>query len=370
MKKFTIMKKLIFTLIAFVTFAGVSMAQMPDAITIEPVNATAWDTVTLKLNTNHTCPAGAFDTVTNVHMHGGVSIAGVGAWQNVVEFDGEGANGQATALTQENDTIWSIEFVPAEYFGVDYANYVTGINTVFNNGSWDAEGKDYNENEECTDFSVPLMVNPVKLMPADGTSDDEVTLKLNTAFTCPAGAFDTVSNVYIHSGVTLEGAAWQNVVAFDSEEQNTALTQVEDSIWEITYIPADFYGLDEGVQAEAINMVFNRGDWDAEGKFMNADSTCSDISVMLATSGVGFGETELNEFKMYPNPTSNVLNIEGLDNITKVEVFNTVGQRVRVIDNVNTANVQISTGDLHTGIYFVNFYNERSIITTQKFMKR
>ena len=369
MKKSTIMKKFVLSLITLIAFTGITMAQMPDAITIEPANATAWDTVTLKLNTNHTCPEGAFDTVTNVHMHGGVTLAGVGAWQNVVEYNGEGANGQSPALTQENDSIWHIEFVPAEYFGVDHEHYITQINTVFNNGTWDAEAKDFNEEGECADFNIPLMVNPVKLMPADGTSDDEVTLKLNTAYTCPAGALDTVTNVHLHSGVTLDGEMWQNVVAFDSEDQNTALTQVEDSIWEITFTPADYYGLEDGVQAEAINMVFNNGSWDAEGKFMNADSSCADINVYFETSSVGIGEKELNQFNMYPNPSTRILNIDGLDNVNKVEVYNAVGQRVHVENNVSNS-VQIATSGLKNGLYFVNFYNDRKVVATQKFLKK
>ena len=371
------MKRLIFTLVTLLAFSGMSMAQFSQAITIEPANATAYDTLTLKLNTNHTCPEGAFDTVTNVHIHSGVNVNGA-RWQNVVEFDAEGANGQSTALTQENDSIWSITYVPADFYGVEPGNFVSEINAVFNNGTWDAEAKDFNaDSTGCADFNEPLAVNPVVMEPANATAFEEVTLKLNTYYTCPDGDFDTVTNVHMHSGVTIDGAAWQNVVNFDAEGADgtpTTFTQQEDSIWTKTFVPADYYGIEEGTIAEGINLVFNNGAWpDAgvEAKMMAADSSeCLDIYVPLATNvGIGDGNSVQNEFNMYPNPTSNVLNIEGLEDITRVEVYNTVGQQVNAIENVSNT-VRFETGNLETGIYFVNFYNQDGVVTTQKFLKR
>ncbi len=123
-----------------------------------------------------------------------------------------------------------------------------------------------------------------------------------------------------------------------------------------------------GFPTDSVVYTVSHADYADYQSGVQLDYANVDVMVSMETSSIGEGLS--SEFKMYPNPASYVLNIEGLENITKVEVFNTVGQRVRVIENVNTANVQISTGDLHTGIYFVNFYNDRSIVTTQKFMKR
>ncbi len=368
------MKRLIFTLVTLLAFSGMSMAQFSQAITIEPANATAYDTLTLKLNTNHTCPEGAFDTVTNVHIHSGVNVNGA-QWQNVVEYDAEGANGQATALTQENDSVWSITYVPADFYGVEPGNFISEINAVFNNGTWDAEAKDFNaDSTECTDFAEPLAVNPVTIEPVNATAFEEVTLTLNTYYSCPDGALDTVSAVHMHSGATVDGDVWQNVVAYDGEGADgtpTSLTQESDSLWSITFTPADYYGIEEGSEVSALNMVFNNGTWDAEGKMMPADTAadCMDITVPLATN-VGIGDSQVqNEFNMYPNPTSNVLNIKGLEDITRVEVYNTVGQQVNAIENVSNT-VRFETGNLETGIYFVNFYSQEGVVTTQKFLKR
>ena len=348
-------------------------AQWPGAITIEPENATAWDTITLKLNINKSCNSASFDTVSQIYMHSGVNING-DRWQNVVDFDATGANGQAATLTKENDSIWSIKYVPVEFYDVAYGNFVLEINGVFNNGTWDVKAADYNaDSSECVDFNIPIAYSPVTMEPQEANAWQEVTLTLNTSFSCPDGAMDTVSKVFIHSGVTIDGSAWQNVVDFDAtgaNGQSAELSKVSDSLWSITYIPADFYGVEEGSIVSAINMVFNNGTWDAEGKMTPYDSTmsCMDITVPLETN-IGIGENVAqNTFKMYPNPVTHILNITDLENVNRIEIFNTTGQRIQEID-VNNETIQIETENFENGIYFVNFYDEKGVVATQKFIK-
>ena len=55
--------------------------------------------------------------------------------------------------------------------------------------------------------------------------------------------------------------------------------------------------------------------------------------------------------KLYPNPTSSVLNIEG-EGINSVEVFNVVGQHVASMSSDGN-KVQINTESLNAGVYFV-----------------
>jgi hypothetical protein len=74
------------------------------------------------------------------------------------------------------------------------------------------------------------------------------------------------------------------------------------------------------------------------------------------------GVEELEQtLKLYPNPTSNVLNIEG-EGMTSIEVYNTVGQRV-MMQEVNGDKVQISTESLNSGIYFIRIHaNDGSML--------
>ncbi len=58
-----------------------------------------------------------------------------------------------------------------------------------------------------------------------------------------------------------------------------------------------------------------------------------------------------NTLKLYPNPTSGVLNIEG-EGMVSFEVYNTVGQRV-MTQEVNGNAAQVNTESLNNGIYFL-----------------
>ena len=58
-----------------------------------------------------------------------------------------------------------------------------------------------------------------------------------------------------------------------------------------------------------------------------------------------------NSLKVYPNPTANMLNVEGED-MRSLEVYNTVGQRVMTME-VNGNKAQINTESLNNGIYFL-----------------
>ena len=55
--------------------------------------------------------------------------------------------------------------------------------------------------------------------------------------------------------------------------------------------------------------------------------------------------------KIYPNPTSGVLNIQGED-LKSIEVYNTIGQCV-MMQEVNGDGIQLNTESLNNGIYFL-----------------
>lgn len=68
-----------------------------------------------------------------------------------------------------------------------------------------------------------------------------------------------------------------------------------------------------------------------------------------------------SSLKLYPNPTANVLNIEG-EGLTSVEVYNTVGQCIMMLE-VNGDKVQVNTESLNAGMYFVRIHaNDGSVL--------
>ena len=74
--------------------------------------------------------------------------------------------------------------------------------------------------------------------------------------------------------------------------------------------------------------------------------------------------TELSaEAKLYPNPTTGLFTVEGA-NVTKVEVYNLVGQKV--CEQQGSKIVSIDATDWNKGIYLVNIMEDNGAVVTKK----
>jgi len=73
----------------------------------------------------------------------------------------------------------------------------------------------------------------------------------------------------------------------------------------------------------------------------------------------------LQKFAMYPNPANNVLNIDSMINVEKVEIYNIIGKQVLTSDGFsNSTEINIST--LNTGIYLVKLKGENNSTAIKK----
>lgn len=82
------------------------------------------------------------------------------------------------------------------------------------------------------------------------------------------------------------------------------------------------------------------------------------------------GTTQFSNFNfsVYPNPTSDQLNVSAAKNISKVEIFNLLGQKVKS-NAVNATQKQLSISDLQSGLYLMEVTIENSK-KTFKIMKQ
>ena len=80
---------------------------------------------------------------------------------------------------------------------------------------------------------------------------------------------------------------------------------------------------------------------------------------VLSTSNV-----VLEDFEVYPNPTKGNLHIDSNEPITKVEVFNYIGQKV-----LESTQKSIDTSSLSNGIYLLKVYTNSSKVGVKRFIK-
>ena len=160
------MKKILpigFSLILLMVVAQWANAQI---VTITPATATGWEEITLTLDANQACVPDGKQSIlgsSDVRMHSAAFLYdNVDNWGNA--WGSVGIDYDATpkqdgfdypSLTDQGDGIYTITFIPAEFYGVEDGSTIIGITAVFNGGSWDSEAKNNGE-DGCADFFIDL----------------------------------------------------------------------------------------------------------------------------------------------------------------------------------------------------------------------
>lgn len=73
----------------------------------------------------------------------------------------------------------------------------------------------------------------------------------------------------------------------------------------------------------------------------------------------------LFDVKVFPNPTRETINISTRENLKKVELFNSLGQKI-----IETNQMKIDTKEIGNGIYFIKIYGERGDFVIKKIIKK
>ncbi|WP_341216319.1 T9SS type A sorting domain-containing protein [uncultured Wocania sp.] len=84
------------------------------------------------------------------------------------------------------------------------------------------------------------------------------------------------------------------------------------------------------------------------------------------TSSLSAEDNLISKFYVYPNPTTGVLNINSITQISKLEVHNNIGQVV--LSEVNKTSIDVSS--LNTGLYFIKIEDVNGTIETKKVVKK
>jgi spore coat protein CotH len=99
----------------------------------------------------------------------------------------------------------------------------------------------------------------------------------------------------------------------------------------------------------------------ATGAFRYLLPTFNAVNVLTAMHDLADGAL----LSVYPNPTNNILTIESEnDPLSKITLFNTIGQVSKTIYEVNNSTISFDIGDLPEGIYFlkVDNYSLRKVV--------
>lgn len=145
---------------------------------------------------------------------------------------------------------------------------------------------------------------------------------------------------------------------------NSTFTGTETPVFEET--------LDDGYMNEAKHVTVDISQFagqDIQLVFRHYD--CTDLLVLIVDNikvleedKLSVTDTKSMKLKLYPNPTSDILKIEGINTIEKVRIFDMSGTIVKEV-KAKEINVQ----DLPIGQYIVNVYSGKDVISS-KFIKK
>lgn len=251
---------------------------------------------------------------------------------------------------------------PYVYGGINATNPETGGNfwdgTGFISGVLTVNPPPVPENDDCSNATVIVqetgITNVAGATPTAGTiagsTDSGVPAEACAGFTGTANddvwySFEALTtNVNITYEVT--GTAFDAVVQLYSGDCG-ALTVVACADGTITTQPIV-------EQIEATNLIVGNTYYTRIYQYSGTASTIGkSFNVKIwSTESLSNNDFDKSALKVYPNPTKDILNISYNQEISNVEIFNLVGQRVATIaPNANEGKLDISS--LANGTYFV-----------------
>lgn len=74
-------------------------------------------------------------------------------------------------------------------------------------------------------------------------------------------------------------------------------------------------------------------------------------------------------FSVYPNPTNDLINIKCSNiksKISKIEIYNSIGQIVKNIENLNNDLFSFKKNNLNSGVYYIKIISDENMILTKK----
>lgn len=98
------------------------------------------------------------------------------------------------------------------------------------------------------------------------------------------------------------------------------------------------------------------------------DGNTSQPWVVSVTRPVNTPENLVGNITLYPNPASDKLYINNLDNVNRINIISIIGESV-FNANSDKNRMEINLSALEKGIYFISFYEKDGSVKTKKFIK-
>lgn len=94
-----------------------------------------------------------------------------------------------------------------------------------------------------------------------------------------------------------------------------------------------------------------------------------DVRVTSGTLSISEVTDKKDVFKVFPNPTSDYINITSKVSISEIILFDLNGKKIKTL-NPENAEVNMSVRDLQSGVYVIQIKGEDDAVSSHKFIKK
>lgn len=337
----------------------------PVSITPYPFKAT--ETINIRLNTHKAWPGNTagLKNANTIYMHAGVILASANT-RDLTHIVGTYQDDGIGLMSRVIDSIWEINIVPNTYFAIQADETIEQIGMWFRNESNTLQG--YGFRNRPLYFDVLSDEPIIRVSPSSFDYNSDVTITFNAA----AGNRELAGadKVYIHSGVVLKntstpkGADWSKVKGNWGKDDGIGLmTKIagKKDLWQITLKLDEYFNLIKGDHPYWIAAVFRNANGSVKGTaqagsydFGLIDGTSLDFFIKNDKSS-HTDNTNDTKITVFPNPAAGFLQIQGIQESFKIDLFDTSGKLILQREAAPEKPLDITM--LTPGIYLYTIYH-------------
>lgn len=306
-----------------------------------PFSDTTLSLVSFRVNMSQQRTLGNFDPKTEF-----VDLAGT--------FNDWGSGGSAYHLTPEADS--NVYYITVPLITGQAIEFKFRINSDWANAEFFGGGN--------RTYTVGAGTNVYNCWYDVVTTSPVITLGVNMSYWESKGLFDPATEFVDLAG---DFTGWGATIY--------KLSTTDQMVYQTTFIPDSLFAGDVIQFKFRINSDWNNSEFPNGG-----DNRTYTIKVGIndttywyndsIPSLEGIPEVNLKDYvTLYPNPFSEVLNINTTAEISNVLISNYLGQQIARYEKMGIGQVSVNTSGLKKGIYLVTFYSKNGGQFTQKLIK-
>ena len=117
----------------------------------------------------------------------------------------------------------------------------------------------------------------------------------------------------------------------------------------------------------AANVTLEATDYITLNQDFMADSSAVFLAQIVPCT-LAVTQNGLSKFQVYPNPTSGLLNIKSINNLTSVTIFDKNGRLLQTDQSIQSNEYQTNLDQFSNGIYFIEIVSDKEV-SRQKIIK-